>query len=674
MSTQTRQEVTKSGNVTTTKTTMEYDDSNIPYRPITMARPIIHISRSTIGLGGRAGGSSLRASSVSASSSAPTGAFLKMTGMGSEQVKGQRVREKKDLQDLNGRLADYIEKMRFLEAQNRKLVMELDDLKAKWGKETSAIKAMFEGELAAARRLLDAAEKERSQLDVQINSLSEELARKNDVIEELQKALQAEKDLVERQNQQLADYETELNVLRRRTSQLEKDSARDKAEVKRLQGELARARQDLDNETLNRVVAENEKQSLAEEIEFLKQVHEQEMKELSALMIRDTTAENREYWKNELSQAVSDIQREYDIKLEDMRLDLNSYYDTKLNEFGAGQTRSNMETTHAKEEVKKLRTQVGDLRSKLADLEAKNAHLEKMYNELLREYEDKQRSWELEKGEMEGEVATLRTELESVLVEMQNLFDAKLSLELEIAAYRKLLEGEETRSGMNDIIKQSTTSGQQSAMMMTSGQSAMMMSGGGGSAGGGGGSSAGSAGGSMSMSSSSGMAGSAGGATKPKHHDSPTTHRARGNSSPHAGNKRASGGMKGEMSAKTTYQRSAKGNISINECSSDGRYIILENTGKKDEIIDGWHITRSIDHNRNNVKFTFPSNCKIGTGPTKNKLKIWAKGTAKNEFRDGDLEANLGKDKWGVGADIVTTLLNAEGEERATHSQKTIYT
>ena len=41
--------------------------------------------------------------------------------------------------------------------------------------------------------------------------------------------------------------------------------------------------------------------------------------------------------------------------------------------------------------------------------------------------------------------AKLRAELESVLQELQHLLDAKLSLELEIAAYRKLLEGEENR-------------------------------------------------------------------------------------------------------------------------------------------------------------------------------------------------------------------------------------
>jgi len=39
--------------------------------------------------------------------------------------------------------------------------------------------------------------------------------------------------------------------------------------------------------------------------------------------------------------------------------------------------------------------------------------------------------------------------------------------------------------------------------------------------------------------------------------------------------------MKGEMSAKTTYQRSAKGPVAIAECAADGKSITLENTGRK---------------------------------------------------------------------------------------------
>ena len=36
--------------------------------------------------------------------------------------------------------------------------------------------------------------------------------------------------------------------------------------------------------------------------------------------------------------------------------------------------------------------------------------------------------------------------------------------------------------------------------------------------------------------------------------------------------------VRGEMSTRTTFQRSAKGNISIAECDPDGKFIIFENT------------------------------------------------------------------------------------------------
>jgi len=39
--------------------------------------------------------------------------------------------------------------------------------------------------------------------------------------------------------------------------------------------------------------------------------------------------------------------------------------------------------------------------------------------------------------------------------------------------------------------------------------------------------------------------------------------------------------VKGEMSAKTTYQKSAKGPVSIAECAADGKSISLENVGRK---------------------------------------------------------------------------------------------
>lgn len=57
----------------------------------------------------------------------------------------------------------------------------------------------------------------------------------------------------------------------------------------------------------------------------------QEMKELAALAYRDTTAENREFWKNELGNALREIQTTYDEKLELMRGELEQYYNLKVN-------------------------------------------------------------------------------------------------------------------------------------------------------------------------------------------------------------------------------------------------------------------------------------------------------------------------------------------------------
>ena len=44
-----------------------------------------------------------------------------------------RQREKRDLEQLNDKFAQYVEKVRFLEAQNKKLGLELDELRKRSG-------------------------------------------------------------------------------------------------------------------------------------------------------------------------------------------------------------------------------------------------------------------------------------------------------------------------------------------------------------------------------------------------------------------------------------------------------------------------------------------------------------------------------------------------------------
>lgn len=68
----------------------------------------------------------------------------------------------------------------------------------------------------------------------------------------------------------------------------------------------------MDQETLNRIDYQNQVQTLQEEIDFIRRVQDQEIRDLQAMAARDTTSENREFFKNELSSAIRDIRNEYD--------------------------------------------------------------------------------------------------------------------------------------------------------------------------------------------------------------------------------------------------------------------------------------------------------------------------------------------------------------------------
>lgn len=61
------------------------------------------------------------------------------------------------------------------------------------------------------------------------------------------------------------------------------------------------------------------------------------------------------------------------------------------------------------------------------------------------QYDDECREHESDVQRLQSSIERLQMEMDTVLQELQILQDAKLSLELEIAAYRKLLEAEETK-------------------------------------------------------------------------------------------------------------------------------------------------------------------------------------------------------------------------------------
>ncbi|XP_039729448.1 keratin, type I cytoskeletal 15 [Pteropus medius] len=312
--------------------------------------------------------------------------------------------EKIAMQNLNDRLASYLDKVRALEEANADLEVKIRD----WHQKQSP---------ASPERDYSHYFKTIEELRDKILAATIDNSR---VILEIDNARLAADDFRLKYENELAlrqSVEADINGLRRV----------------------------LDELTLSRADLEMQIESLNEELAYLKKNHEEEMREFSSQLAGQVNVEMDAAPGVDLTRVLAEMREQYEAMAEKNRRDAEAWFFSKTEEL-------NKEVASNTEMIQTSKTEITDLRRTMQGLEIElqsqlsmKAGLESSLAETECRYATQLQQIQGLISGLETQLSELRCEMEAQNQEYKILLDIKTRLEQEIATYRSLLEGQDAR-------------------------------------------------------------------------------------------------------------------------------------------------------------------------------------------------------------------------------------